>query len=312
LFAGTDDTTPGEWEQNGYYFIKTEGQEANTLYTLPLSLVRALSVKENDDGEKLALIQYQYGRFWDDKWRPWLPAGVQGNSYYTETDVPYTCVVVTDVKRGAGSMKGGRPCYTQPFMLHADTVKKLAMEPLASFSLFLKANSNEGEYERRTAQALRHNGPVVDPDLPSLDHDDDIEAFGDDVSPSDGEERAIDSDKSSDSDLDSDEVEDSESTSEEEELGSTSRSNHAQQKPGPKAKRHEKGRTLRCRVRDQDTRRAALDPATRTQQDPDYRDFDGQAGPSQQKPKTRSRAGGQGGESGRKRQHMEKELSLGE
>jgi hypothetical protein len=63
LFAGTDDTTPGEWEQNGYYFIQTEGQEANTLYTVPLSLVRALSVKENDDGEKLALIQYQYGRF---------------------------------------------------------------------------------------------------------------------------------------------------------------------------------------------------------------------------------------------------------
>ena len=90
-------------------------------------------------------------------------------------------------------MKGGRPCYTQPFMLHADTVKKLAMEPLASFSLFLKANSNEGEYERRTAQALRHNGPVHEPGLPPLDPHDDIQHNADADPPSIDEERAVDS-----------------------------------------------------------------------------------------------------------------------
>jgi hypothetical protein len=189
---------------------------------------------------------------------------------------------------------------------------KLAKEPDASFSLFLKANLHEGELERRTAQALRHNGPVDEPGLPPLDTDDDIQPNADKVPPSEDEEPASDSDSSSDSDADSDDEEGSDSASEEDEVASSRRSNHAQLKPGPKAKKLCKERTMLSRLAEQDNRRKALYHATRTQQDPGYKYFAGQAGASQKKPNTRSRTGGQGGESGRKRQDMEKEQSCGE
>jgi hypothetical protein len=189
---------------------------------------------------------------------------------------------------------------------------KLAKEPDASFSLFLKANLHEGELERRTAQALRHTGHVDEPVLPPLDADDDIQPNADKVPPSKHEEPASDSESSSDSDADSEDEEGSDTASEEDEVASSRRSKDAQLKPGPKANKLRKERTMLSRLADQDKRRRALDHATRTQQDPGYKDFAGQAGAFQKKPNTRSRTCGQGGESGRKRQDMEKEQSRGE
>ena len=118
---------------------------------MPISLVRCLKV---DPVSGLATVQFQMGTEYDGQWRPWLPAGVRGNRYYTESEIPYESVVVADVQRGKGSVVRGKQIYTQPFYLHKKTLLQLAELPEARFSLFLLKNKVEPSYSQRTAEAI--------------------------------------------------------------------------------------------------------------------------------------------------------------
>jgi hypothetical protein len=159
--AGGQDTTPGQFEKNSYYFIQTEGVEVEG-YLLPLSLVRCLNA--SDEG-RIARVEYQHGTAYDGWWRTWLPAGVPGNKVYTENGIPYESVVLTDVLRGAGSTSRGKAVYSNKYKLAKKTLARLSELEEARFSLFLQVNSTEPDVLNRTKQALAEpsRDGLVDP-----------------------------------------------------------------------------------------------------------------------------------------------------
>ena len=119
-------------------------------YKLPFSLVRCL--RHSEDG-KLAVVQYQYGSFYDGPWRAWLPEGARGNAYYQGVDIPFESVVLTDVERVRGAGSAAKPKFTTKYHLSAATIRRLSEVEGSQFQLFLAANATEPNCPARTAQA---------------------------------------------------------------------------------------------------------------------------------------------------------------
>jgi hypothetical protein len=223
-----------------------------------------------------------------------------------DRDVSYTCVVVADVRRRTGVMKNGRVTFKAPFTLHDDTLLKLSSLPEAKFSLFLKANREEDALQERTKDALRHVGPVPQTQ-PPMDSDD--ESLNENTHPKEDERPTHEDSKSEgSSDSDSDPELSTDDESEDNVPVVLRQRKPAQQKPGPKGKKQKGDTLLRSTMDTQDQKRQALAHASRSQQDQTYNGYAGEVGPSRKRPKTRSCAGGQGGESSRNREAMENEL----
>jgi hypothetical protein len=299
--VGGQDTTQGQFEKNKYYFIRTAG-EPSADYGLPISLVRCTSV--NAEGTE-ATVQYQIGTAYDGEWRPWLPAGVKGNRYYTESGVSYDAVLVTDVQRGQGAVFKGKPNYTKPFKLSHLTLRRLLELEEARFHLFLVANRSEPEADLRRAQAIARPADA---------------AIGDEVALSDaGTDTGTDSSSGSSSDSDTSAASDlgskchsttSEdcSSSSDEDDGVADSPASPQFLPTKRAKSNaskNKGVAQHVMTKHHDQRRHEKDHVTRSLADTNYR-----GNPNPRAKRSRKQDASSAGQSGAKRAALANSLDL--
>lgn len=171
LTLGVHDVTPGQFEKDGYYFIKTEGEEAEG-YHLPLSLVRVLKVKHDGTAD----VEYQYGTCYDGQWKAWLLPGA-GQKYFTDTDIPYESVVLCDVRRGLGANNKGKAQHRKPYKLHKETLRRLSEERSSMFGQFLEASLNlpQAATRRKSVAKTRLAGLEVTDANNAEDHGTDSE-----------------------------------------------------------------------------------------------------------------------------------------
>ena len=293
--AGGQDTTPGHFEVNSYYFIQTDG-EPSAEYELPISLVRCLTVRE---GGQVASVEYQIGTAYDGKWKSWLPFGVIGNRYYKDDNCPYESVVLTDVQRGAGSTRGGKPIYSLAVSLSRKTQLRLSELPQADFHLYLNKSLREPNASTRRAQAVNNELHDGAEQAGGSDHGTDS------AEEPESEEELIESEEEVDAAAKSDSGSHTDTTSVSGTSDSASDDSHAcllelrreqlkREKRGKKAFKPKAQAGLTKKEAD-DKKRKGLCPATRSVQDRNYRD-----NPCE-RPSKRGANKGSAGQSGAKR-----------